>query len=86
MTSDRSSAREPDAPGALFGLPPDVASSDPSFHTVVGTGRGRLNGGQAVEVHLVLFGDGLERVLLVTNYVPGWCSAGVSTGHVERLA
>lgn len=86
MTSDHSSARQPDAPGALFGLPSDVANSDPSFHTVVGAVPGRHNGGQADEVHLVLFGDGLERVLLVTYYVPGWCSAGVDTGHVERLA
>ena len=39
MTSDHISAREPDAPGALFELPPDVANSDSSFHTVVGTGH-----------------------------------------------
>ena len=39
MTSDHISAREPDAPSALFGLPPVVASIDPSFHTVVGTGH-----------------------------------------------
>ena len=71
MTSDHSSARQPNAPGTLFGLPPDVANSDPNFYTVIGTGRGRLNGSQTVEVHLVLFGDGLERVLLVMNYVPG---------------
>ena len=86
MTSDHSSARQPNAPGTLFGLPPDVANSDPSFHTVVGAMPGQHNGGQTVEVHLVLFGDGLERVLLVMNYVPGWCSAGVGTGHVARLA
>ena len=35
MTSDHISASEPDAPGALFGLPSDVANSDPSFHTSV---------------------------------------------------
>lgn len=83
MTSERKNASEPDAPGALF---VDVANSDPSLHTVVGAMPGLHNGGQTVEVHLVLFGVGMQRFQLVPNYVLGWCSAGVNTGHVKRLA